>query len=243
MVPEEEAHDRPPQPLLEVIENLARFHREHEKFYSQAPLRDAAEIQAASRVLKALGGRFTEVAPSGHPAASPFAGAEDLNAPGLVAESGVLFMEGEGEPAELVRMKRELATLADDMEQTGTWLTQAMEASWQVAGGLVAYPDLSDLLGERHRIIANDWQSAGQQLLIARLLRRALDVLGAVDLSPAALRDDLGGPRRAPGYLYSASELLDRAADLMAESAVLVHQNERRWRVFGERVRELQGVS
>ena len=52
-----------------------------------------------------------------------------------------------------------------------------------------------------------------------------------------------GRPRRPraargclPGYLYSASELLDRAADLAAESAALVHDNERRWRVFRERV-------
>jgi hypothetical protein len=29
----------------------------------------------------------------------------------------------------------------------------------------------------------------------------------------------------------------------MAESAVLVHENERRWRVFGERVRELAGLA
>jgi hypothetical protein len=28
----------PSAPLLEAIDNLARFHREHEKFYSQAPL-------------------------------------------------------------------------------------------------------------------------------------------------------------------------------------------------------------
>ncbi len=28
---------------------------------------------------------------------------------------------------------------------------------------------------------------------------------------------------------------------MMAESAILVHDNERRWRVFGERVRELLG--
>ncbi len=37
-----------------------------------------------------------------------------------------------------------------------------------------------------------------------------------------------------------ASELLDRASDLLAESATLVHDNERRWRVFGERVTHLR---
>ena len=112
----------PPPQLLEAIANLAEFHREHEKYYSQAPLRQAVEVQAASRALKALAGRWSAVVPAAHPAASPFAGAEDLNAPGLVAESGVLFMEGEGEPAEIKRLRRDLGTLADDVEQTGEWL-------------------------------------------------------------------------------------------------------------------------
>ncbi|MCF4136286.1 hypothetical protein L1856_04420 [Streptomyces sp. Tue 6430] len=115
-----------------------------------------------------------------------------------------------------------------------------MEEAWEIAGSLAAHPALADLLGERHRIIADDWQSAGLQTLVARLLRRALDLLARVDFAPAALRADLVGERDAPRYLYAASELLDRAADLMAESAMLVHGNERRWRVFRARVRELR---
>jgi hypothetical protein len=190
---EMEPQERPPEPLLQAIGNLARFHREHEKFYSQAPLRQAGEIQAVSRALKALAARWNEVEPSEHPAASPFAGAEDLNPPGLVAESGILFMEGEGEPAEITRLKRDLERVAADTEQTGAWLSQAMEQAWETAGALIAYPVLADLLGERHRIVANDWQSAGLQALVARLLRRALDVLGRVDFSPEALRSDLAG--------------------------------------------------
>lgn len=232
--------ESPPPQLLETIANLAEFHREHEQFYSQAPLRQAAEVQAASRVLKALAAQWSDASPSEHPAANPFAGAEDLNAPGLVAESGVLFMEGEGEPAELRRIKRDLETLAADVEETGTWLAAAMEQAWQVAGALAAYPALADLLGERHRIIANDWQSAGLQALIGRLVRRSLDLIGQIDFSPDALRADLAGVRSSAAYLYAASELIDRAADLLADSAVLVHDNERRWRVFGARVRELQ---
>lgn len=230
----------PPRELLKTIGNLAEFHREHEKFYSQAPLRTSTDIQAASRVLKALAARWCEATPAEHPAANPLAGAEDLNAPGLVAESGVLFMEGGGEPAEIKRIKRDLETVAGDMEETGNWLSAAMEQAWGIAGALAAYPALADLLGERHRIIANDWQSAGLQGLAGRLIRRGLDLLGQIDFAPDALRADLADERRNAAYLYSASELLDRAADLMAESATLVHENERRWRIFGERVRELQ---
>ncbi|MFF5958359.1 hypothetical protein [Streptomyces luteogriseus] len=239
-MPEEQSQPPPPESLLQVIDNLARFHREHEEYYSQAPLRQAGELQARSRALKALADRWSVVEAGEQTSAIPFAGAEDLNAPGLVAESGILFMEGENEPAELRRLKREVGLVADETEQGGAWLAEAMEQAWEIAGSLAAYPALADLLGERHRIIANDWQSAGMQALVARLLRRALDLLAQVDFTPAALRADLRSGRKAPAYLYSASELFDRAADLMAASATLVHENERRWRVFRARVRELQ---
>jgi hypothetical protein len=151
-------------------------------------------------------------------------------------------MEGEGEPTEIKQLRRDLETLAGDMEAGGEWLSAAMEKGWAVAGSLAAYPQLADLLGERHRIIANDWQAADAQALIARLLRRALEIVRRVDFSPAALRRDLAGERTAAAYLYSASELLDRAADLAAQSASLVHDNERRWRTFSERVRQLTAL-
>jgi hypothetical protein len=95
-------------------------------------------------------------------------------------------MEGEGEPTEMRQLRRDLETLADDWETGGDWLSAAMEKSWAVAGALVEYPELADLLGERHRIIANDWQAAADQSLISRLLRRALEIIARVDFSPAA---------------------------------------------------------
>ena len=145
-------------------------------------------------------------------------------------------MESEGKPAERRRLERDIEAIASGNEQTGAWLSAAMEQSWQSVGALASFPELADLLGERHRTVANDWQSAYLLLLVARLLRRALDVLGRVDFTPEALRADLDGERYSARYLYSAAELLDRAADLIAESAVLVHDNERRWRVFLNRV-------
>ena len=58
-------------------------------------------------------------------------------------------------------MKGRIETMAADSEHTGEWLSAAMEQSWAVAGALVEFDDLADLLGERHRIIGNDWQAAG----------------------------------------------------------------------------------
>jgi hypothetical protein len=230
----------PSPELLATINNLAEFHREHEKFYSRAPLQQAYELQKTSSDLKALADHWHEVEPAGPTSSSPFAGAEDLNPPGLVSSGGVLFMEGEEEPSEIKRMKLTLAQVATDVTDTGEWLSHAMEASWAVVGALAEYPELADLLGERHRIVANDWQSAGIQSLIGRILTRAVDLLERIDFSPAAIREDLEGERSSAAYLYSASELLDRAADLLAESALLVHDNERRWRVFRARVARLQ---
>ena len=147
--------------LLAVVKNLSRYHREHEKYYSKAPL------------------------------------------------------------------------------QSGAWLAAAMEASWGMAEALLAYPRLADLLGERHRIIGNNWQNAATAQLVARCLRRAVAVMERVNFSPAALRKDLAGARSAPGYLYAAAELINHAADLSAASSVLTHENERRWRIFHERVEQI----
>jgi hypothetical protein len=187
----------------------------------------------------ALAERWSTAEPAAAPVPSPFAGAPDLNDERAIETSGVLFMEGEGEPAEITRIKSELESAAANSEQTGAWLASAMEASWGMAEALLSYPELADLLGERHRIIANNWQNASTAQLTARHLRRAVAVMHRVDFSPAALRADLAGARTAPSYLYSAAELINHAADLAAASSILTHENERRWRVFRTRVEQL----
>jgi hypothetical protein len=225
--------------LLEAITNLSAFHREHEKFYAASPREQAVLLQRHARALQSLADRWTSVEPSVRTPFSPFEGAEDLNDGVALQLDGVLFMEGEGEPPEITRLKRDLRSIADDLAATGAWLASAMQASWDVAAALLTIPELADLLGERHRIIANDWQAAGMSALAARILVRAADVLEQVDFAPAPLRADLDGSRVTPRLLYSAAELIDHAADLLSDSAGLVHDNERRWRTFRTRVQEL----
>lgn len=228
-------------PLIESALNLSRFHREHEKFYATAPREVSVVLQRHARTLHALADRWSTAVPSTAPAPSPFAGAEDLNDLAALQLDGVLFMEGEGRPAEITHLIRDLRTTAEDFAATGEWLAHAMQASWDVAGGLIDVAGLDDLLGERHRIITNDWLAAEMSALIARLLQRAAEILDHVDFTPAALRADLAGPRRSSGLLRSAAELINRAADLCSESAGLVNDNERHWRVFRERVSEITG--
>jgi hypothetical protein len=225
--------------LLAVAGNLSRYHREHEKYYSEAPLTDAIALQRMARTLIALAERWASVEPAAAPAPSPFAGAPDLNDERAIETSGVLFMEGGGEPAEIGRMKSELEAIADLSERTGSWLASAMEASWAMADALLAYPRLADLLAERHKIIGNNWQNGFTAQLIARCLRRAVSVMERVDFSPAGLREDLAGARSAPSYLYSAAELINHAADLSVASSVRTHENERRWRIFHERIEQI----
>lgn len=222
--------------LLQTILNLSHFHREHEKFYAQAPLEQALALHRASRSLKALADHWRKTEPTDTPAGNPYAGCADLNDTTAIAGSGILFMEGEGEPAEIRQLKLQLRTFAEGFAATGEWLDQAMTSSWATAGSLLGQEPLADVMGERHRIIANDWQSAALNTLIGRILARSVEMLEQIDFTPAALRADLAGARTAVGYLYSASELIDHAADLVAASAALVHDNERRWRVFHDRV-------
>lgn len=225
--------------MLAAATNLSQYHREHEKYYSEAPLTDAVSLQRMARTLIALAERWTSAEPAAVPGPSPFAGAPDLNDDRAIETSGVLFMEGGGEPAEITRMKSELEAMAGASEQTGSWLATAMDASWTMAETLLSYPQLADLLAERHKIIGNNWQNASTAQLIARYLRRAVSIMERVDFSPAGLRDDLANARSTPNYLYSAAELINHAADLSAASSVLTHEDERRWRIFHERIEQI----
>lgn len=232
------------RPTLDALANLARFHREHEKYYAIAPLRQAEDVLRASRTLKALADRWSSLEVSAEPAtdAPAYSGCDDLNDLTAIETSGVLFMEGPNEPAEITKLKGDLRAQADDGEQVGAWLKEAMSVSWQSAGALVQASPLADLLGERHRIIANNWLAADMSRLAAALLHRAVDILEAVDFAPGALRANLAGPRTTPGYLYSAAMLLDRAADLAVTSTTLTRDSEPAWRAWQTRVDTLRAA-
>lgn len=226
-------------PLLQAILNLSKFHRDHEKFSSSVPREQAVLLQRHARTLQALADRWSTADPSTRAVLSPFEAAEDLNAPDAVQLDGVLFLEGEGRPPEMTRLIRDLRTLADDALSSGEWLAAAMQASWEAAAALLPMDGLAEVLGERHRIIANDWQAAAMTTLAGRLLQRAAEILDQVDFTPSALRADLAGERTSASRLYSAAEIIGHAADLSSDAAGAEHDSERRWRVFRRRVEEV----
>lgn len=226
-------------PLLRAMRNMAVFHREHEKYYSVAPREQAVVLQRHSRTLHALADTWAETDPSHEPHLSPYEGATDLNAAAALQLDGVLFMAGDEPPGEIAHLIRDLRALGEDDLAAGAWLEEAMRTSWEVVATLLDIPGLADLVGERHRIIANNWQAAAVIVLAGRILGRAADVLERIDFRPDSVRADLGEARASVGLLASAAELIDRAADLHSEFATLVHDNERRWRVFHARVSQL----
>ena len=223
-------------PLLAAVLNLSRFHREHEKFYAEYPREQAVTLQRHARTLKALADRWVRYEPVPDQTQVPYSGSEDLNDPVATQLDGVLFMEGAGEPVELQHVKDVLRSSGEGNVEIGRWLASAMEHSWAAAVALFDYPALADLVGERQRIIANDWQAADMSRLAGQLLLRAVEMLDRLTLTPEALRTALIADHFVPNLIHSATELIDRAADLLSDSAGLVHENERRWRTFRARV-------
>jgi hypothetical protein len=68
--------------------------------------RASAAIPPYERTLLALAERWTAIEPTTEPAPSPFAGTPDLNDERAIETSGVPFLEGEGEPAEITAALR-----------------------------------------------------------------------------------------------------------------------------------------
>ena len=174
-----------------------------------------------------LADQWTTTAPSTATAFSPYEGAPDLNAAAALQLDGVLFMEGGGEPGEIHHLKRDLRTCADDAAGAGEWLATAMQSSWDLAFVLLEIDELADLLGERHRIIANNWQGASIMSLAALILHRAADLLDRVDFTPAAVRADL-----ADGLDdgHSRVKVLDQLTDRDVHDRLVEHHHELRRR-------------
>ena len=229
--------------LLQVAENLSRFHNQHERFYASAPLETALRLQRHAGALQALADTWATAEPAGPAAASPYAGAEELNSEAAIAVDGLLILEGEGRPPEVSAMIGELRTDADRFTDGGSWLAAAMQTSWSMAAAMLEIDELADVMGERHRIISNDLLAAHMQSVTGMLLLRAAEMLERLDFTAGEVRADLGRGRVGPSRLHSAAEVISRAADLCCQSAGLVHDNERRWRVFHRQVDDvLQGM-
>lgn len=96
--------------------------------------------------------------------------------------------------------------------------------------------------GEQHQPGASSDGLLAVAANLSRYHREHEKYYSEVPLADAALRDDLASARTAPAYLYSAAELISHAAGLSAANSVITHDNERRWRIFHQRIEQISSA-
>jgi hypothetical protein len=222
---------RPPVERV-LLRNIALHHRAHERYYTQHLAEAAVELYREANRLRIVAEAWIDGRDRAASAEIDFAdplqqaaGCDDLNARAAIPAIGVLFMEGEGEPAELRVLKMKLRASAGGARAAGQWLAAKADAAWareQVlfGGALVA--------GARARFntIAANWRGSRELELAGRLLSAAASRLDAIDLRPSALR----ARRMASAQsLLEVSWIVAMAAQLNTGFAAQLADSDREW--------------
>jgi hypothetical protein len=219
---------------LDGLVAVARWHREHERFHSMNALQNAADLRRSSNALKVLARRWLDghdAEPASFPVADPLfraAGCEELNDPGSVATTGVLFMEGESEPAELTQMKLELAGMAAGFDNWSAWLAEKMAPAWERESVLLT-STLASAAQPRFAALTRTTRTGAALGLVARLLHAAGWAIAAHPLAP---RDIRGDPAGSAQRLLAASWLLDEASSTLAETAADLARSDPDWTAY-----------
>jgi hypothetical protein len=221
-----------PAPRVDLLANICRHHREHERFYVHDRTTAAADLAREANKLKIVADAWQR-----KPAAVPDpavnytnplyapAGCPDLNEVDAIAMIGVLFMEGEGEPIEIKVLKGRLTALAAAWRRAGEWLGAKMEAAWDRERAMYA-PNLIAVAPQRFHTIVTNWRGSRERLLAARALEMALRMLDAIPFEPARIRQDRASLGR---QLHEAGEILAAAAQLVTRTAADLADNDPNW--------------
>ncbi|HZE37357.1 MAG TPA: hypothetical protein VE172_00945 [Stackebrandtia sp.] len=214
---------------LEDLREVARVHREHERYHSMLKLEQAAALRRDSNALKVLSDRVGRAENSTAPrVTAPAAGCADLTDLAAVATTGVLFMEGEDAPAELTAMRRRLDDTAGEYARLSSWLGHKMDGAWKRLH-LLLTPELADTAHARFQALGRTTAAADAYGLAARYLGAAVKTLDNQDLAPAGVRAD---PVAAATMLRTASWLIDTAAATVAEAAARLSLSDPDWTQF-----------
>jgi hypothetical protein len=220
------------RPSLDAMRNIATYHREHERYHTMSQLELAADLTREANRLKIVADTWDRTGPDAGDAGVDYAdarfraaGCPDLNAVQAIAAIGVLFMEGEGQPAEIGALKGKLAGIGASLVGTGQWLAAKMDAAWERERVLLT-PDLVDAAWPRFRTIVTDWRGAREMELVGRLLGVAVETLGRIEFAPAAVR---GNQAQAARMLRTVGWIIDLAARLLARSASNLGENDEAW--------------
>jgi hypothetical protein len=229
------AADAPTSPNLDVLRNIATYHRAHERFYTQHVTETAVDLYREANKLRIIADVWL-----GDPATPPgsgvdftdplyqAAGCDDLNALPAIPAIGVLFMEGEAEPTEIRVMKIKLQAAAAAKQGAGQWLAAKMVAAWQREQSVFS-PGLIAGAQARFNTIATNFCGAMEMALAGRLLGIALARLQRIDFRPAAIRAN----RAAAGHdLAHAAWIVVMAAQLDARNGASLGENDRNWTAY-----------
>jgi hypothetical protein len=221
-----------PHATIEGMLNIARYHREHERFHSMNGLETAMDLRRDANALKLLAERWLTV---DEDAASPAVdyqdalfravGCADLNDRTAVATTGILFMEGEQEPQESTQTKERLRGTAAGLATASAWLAEKMDAAWEREQALLT-SGFADAVHPRLMALTRTTLTGAKLGVVARLLGAASAALERQDLTPSGIREN----RRDAGcLLLTASWLIDRAAALMAEQSADLSLSDPDW--------------
>ncbi len=227
----------------EVLANIAAYHREHERFYTQHQLAAAADLSREANKLKVVADVWLKPASVPHAGVDfndpryQAAGCDDLNALSAIAGIGILFMEGQGEPSEIRGLKAKLRGQAMAMQAGGQWLSEKMDAAWD-RESVVFTPELIDAAWSRYATIVTNWRGSRDMVLAGKLLQLAVDCLEKIDFTPASIR----AHRETAGkFLRTAGWVLDLASRVIARSASNLGENDLHWTEYQEIVARVRG--
>jgi hypothetical protein len=216
---------------LGAMRNIATYHREHERYYTMSQLELAADLAREANRLKIVADvwlRGDATASGGVDYDDPrfqAAGCPDLNALPAIAAIGVLFMEGEREPAEIRALKGKLMGIGAGLAGAGQWLAEKMDAAWDRESVLLT-PELVDAAWPRFQTIVTNWRGSREMQLVGKLLGVAVECLGRIDFSPAAVR---ARREHSARMVRTVGWVIDLAARLLARSAANLGENDEAW--------------
>lgn len=226
-----------------VLDNIATYHREHERYYTVLKYEHAAELAREANKLKVVADIWLASGkPAPHYPGTDFsqpgfrpAGCDDLNALSAIASIGILFMEGQGEPTEIRLLKSKLGALGDGSVRAGQWLAGMMAAAWPRESVLLD-DKFANAARPRYRTIATNWIGSLEMILFGRLLVLAVDKLTAIDFAPSALR---AAPKQAGEKLVLAARIIEQAARLEATGGVELSGNDECWTEYRDQLRSV----
>ncbi len=199
------------------------------------PKDGAAKIQTGARAVRTFAGIWAGTGSSASPPAA-LASCVDLEQPARAYPGHAPLPHLPSLAARIQAQKLALRALADDFATVSAWLARAAGSGWEAAKAVRQSLGLALALGEGQRLITKDWLAADMNALIAAMLRRSLNLLDRLELTSSAIEADLAGPRTYGRLLRRAAELLDRAATLACDAALLVGEFDQRWRAIRQQV-------